>query len=90
TKATLGVTNLVIQRVSNKIAVGEKGRLAMSVTGTGKAQLFQKGQVLDITWSKVKSEDRTVFTLADGTPATFLPGNTWIEVLPEGRTLNIK
>ncbi|MDP2789513.1 MAG: DUF3048 domain-containing protein [bacterium] len=90
TKATIGVTNLVIQRISSKIAVGEKGRLTMSVTGTGKAKIFQQGQVLDVTWSKVKSEDRTVFTLADGTPATFLPGNTWIEVLPEDRTLTVQ
>ena len=90
TKATLGVTNLVVQRISSNITVGEKGRLTMKVTGTGKAKLFQHGQVVDVTWTKAKAEDRTVFTLADGTPATFLPGNTWVEVLPDNRTLTIK
>lgn len=90
TKATIGVTNLIVQRISSKISVGEKGRLSMTVTGTGKAKLFQSGQVLDVTWSKPKPEDRTTFNLADGTPATFLPGNTWIEVLPEDRTLTIQ
>jgi hypothetical protein len=90
TKATIGVTNLVVQRISSKISVGEKGRLSMTVTGTGKAKLFQRGQVVDVTWSKPTAEDRTMFTLADGTPATFLPGNTWIEVLPEDRTLTVK
>lgn len=90
TDAQIGVTNLVVQRVSSKIAVGEKGRLTMTVTGTGKAKLLQHGQVLDLNWSKPTAEDRTLFTLADGTPATFLPGNTWIEVLPEDRTLTVQ
>lgn len=90
TKATIGVTNLIVQRISSKVSVGEKGRLSMTVTGTGKAKLFQSGQVLDVTWSKPKPEDRTTFTLVDGTPATFLPGNTWVAVLPEDRTLTIQ
>jgi hypothetical protein len=90
TKAAIGVTNLIVQRISSSISVGEKGRLTMTVTGTGKAKLFQHGQVLDVTWSKPTSEARTMFTLADGSPATFLPGNTWIEVLPENRTLTVK
>lgn len=87
TSKHVGVTNLVIQRISNNIPVGEKGRLTMTVTGTGKAKVYQQGQVVDATWSKPDRESRTTFTLADGTPVTFLPGNTWIEVLPEGRTL---
>lgn len=90
TNATIGVTNLVVQRISSNIAVGEKGRLTLTVTGTGKAKLFQHGQVLDVTWSKATAEARTMFTLADGSPATFLPGNTWIEVLPEARTLTVQ
>lgn len=90
TNATIGVTNLVIQRISSKITAGEKGRLTMTVTGTGKAQLFQKGQVLNLTWSKASSEGRTMFTLPDGSPATFLPGNTWVEVLPDDRTLTVQ
>ncbi len=87
TNKQVGVTNLVVQRISNNIPVGEKGRLSMTVTGTGKAKVYQQGQVVDATWSKPARESRTTFTLADGTALTFLPGNTWVEVLPEGRTL---
>jgi hypothetical protein len=90
TNAAIGATNLIVQRISSSIAVGEKGRLTMTVTGTGKAKLFQHGQVLDVTWTKANAESRTKFTLADGSEATFLPGNTWIEVLPENRTLTVQ
>lgn len=90
TKAQIGVTNVVVQRVSSNISVGEKGRLTMTVTGTGAAKLFQQGMVRNITWTKKDKEARTVFTEADGSPVLFLPGNTWVEVLPSDRTLNVQ
>ncbi|MEK7570602.1 MAG: DUF3048 domain-containing protein [Patescibacteria group bacterium] len=90
TNAQIGVTNLVVQRISSSIGVGEKGRLTMTVTGTGSAKLFQQGTVRDVTWTKKEKNSRTVFTHADGTPVHFLPGNTWIEVLPSDRTLTVQ
>ncbi|MEK7632080.1 MAG: DUF3048 domain-containing protein [Patescibacteria group bacterium] len=90
TKTQIGVTNLIVQRISSSIAVGEKGRLSLTVTGTGAAKLFQQGTVRDVTWTKATKEARTVFTNADGSPVTFLPGNTWVEVLPSDRTLSVQ
>ncbi len=90
TKAQIGVTNLIVQRVSSNIAIGEKGRLTMTVTGTGSAKLFQQGLVREVTWTKKDKESRTLFTEADGSPALFLPGNTWVEVLPSDRTLTVQ
>lgn len=90
TKAQIGVMNLIVQRVSSNISVGEKGRLTMTVTGTGSAKIFQQGMVRDITWTKTDKEARTVFTEADGSPVLFLPGNTWVEVLPSDRTLTVQ
>lgn len=90
TKAQIGVTNLVVQRIPSKIGVGEKGRLSMTVTGTGTAQIFQQGTVRTVQWSKTDANARTVFTNTDGTPAVFLPGNTWVEVLPSDRTLTVQ
>jgi len=90
TKAQIGTTNLIVQRIPSSIGVGEKGRLTMTVTGTGSAKLFQQGMVREVTWTKKDREARTMFTNADGTPVTFLPGNTWIEVLPSDRTLTVQ
>ncbi|MFA6587527.1 MAG: DUF3048 domain-containing protein [Patescibacteria group bacterium] len=90
TKAQIKVKNLIIQTISNKIIAGEKGRLTMTVTGTGKAKIFQNGKVFDATWTKTDENSRTIFTLADGSQVKFQVGNTWIEVLPEGRTVVIE
>jgi hypothetical protein len=90
TNAQILVKNLVIQTISNDISVGEKGRLTMTVDGTGKARIFQNGMVREVTWSKTTPEARTIFTGVDGNQASFTPGNTWVEVLPEGRTVNIE
>jgi hypothetical protein len=90
TNAQILVKNLVIQNISNSIGVGEKGRLTMKVNGTGKAKIIENGTVREVTWSKTSPEARTIFTGVDGNPATFSPGNTWVEVLPEGRTVNIE
>ncbi len=59
------------------------------LTGTGTAKLFQQGKAYDVNWSKPDANSRTTFTYADGTPVVFLPGNTWIEVLPVDRTLTV-
>lgn len=90
TKAQIKVKNLIIQTISNNITVGEKGRLTMKVTGTGKAKIFQNSKVFDATWTKTDANSRTVFTLADGTEVKFQPGNFWIEALPEGRKVVIE
>lgn len=90
TKAQILVKNLVIQTISNNISVGEKGRLTMRVDGTGKAKIFQNGTVREVTWSKTSPEARTTFVGADGNPVSFVLGNTWVEVLPEGRTVTIE
>ncbi|RJO59414.1 DUF3048 domain-containing protein [Candidatus Parcubacteria bacterium] len=90
TKAQIKVKNLIIQTISNNITVGEKGRLSMKVTGTGKAKIFQNGKTFEAVWTKTDTSDRTIFTLVDGTPVKFQPGNTWIEVLPEGRQVKVE
>ncbi|PIS41055.1 MAG: hypothetical protein COT26_00110 [Candidatus Kerfeldbacteria bacterium CG08_land_8_20_14_0_20_43_14] len=90
TKAQIKVKNLIIQTISNNIMVGEKGRLTMKVTDTGKAKIFQNGKVFEATWTKTDASSRTIFSLADGTEVKFQPGNTWIEVLPEGRKVVIE
>jgi hypothetical protein len=90
TKQQIVVKNLVIQTISNNISVGEKGRLTMTVTGTGTAKVFGAGTVQNATWKKAEKNSRTTFTDANGTAVVFQPGNTWIEVLPAGRTVVVE
>jgi len=51
---------------------------------SGNGLLASGGKTIPITWSKGADDQPMVVTLADGTPALFAPGNTWIEMVPQG------
>ncbi len=46
--------------------------------GSGKAYIFQDGDVIDGTWSKAGDKDQIVFGDASGAPIKLNPGQTWI------------
>lgn len=52
------------------------------VNGSGDGVLASGGKTIPITWSKGAQDAPLVVTLADGSPAVFAPGNTWIEMVP--------
>ena len=62
------------------------------VIGTGTAYIFTAGKMLQATWSKPSRETSIALTLADGSPVTLAPGNTWVELQPktEGKLLFTK
>ena len=62
------------------------------VIGTGKAYIFTAGKMLEATWSKPSRETSISLALADGSPVTLAPGNTWVELQPktEGKLLFTK
>jgi len=57
-----------------------------TLTGaSGTGTLATGGKTIPVKWSKGSSDtDPMVLTLADGTPATLAPGNTWVELVPKG------
>lgn len=59
------------------------------VIGTGKAYIFTAGKMLEATWTKPSQTTSISLALADGTPVTLAPGNTWVELQPkvEGKLL---
>ena len=59
------------------------------VIGTGVAYIFTAGKMLQATWTKPSRETSISLALADGTPITLAPGNTWVELQPktEGKLL---
>ncbi len=46
--------------------------------GSGKAYIFQDGDVVDGTWSKASDKDQIIFGDASGAPIKLNPGQTWI------------
>jgi hypothetical protein len=59
------------------------------VIGTGKAYIFTAGKMLEAVWTKPSRETSISLALADGSPVTLAPGNTWVELQPktEGKLL---
>ena len=78
----LGPTTLVIQMV--KISPSEYGDKFGGVTplpetiGTGKAYVLRDGELFATTWNRPFAESGTSFTLPDGSPMFFAPGQAWV------------
>jgi len=53
-----------------------------AVTGTGKAIIFQNGDVIKGAWTKLKPTDREIFTDASGEEIKMVRGQTWVEIVP--------
>jgi len=57
-------------------------RLGLQTVGQGKAIIFQNGRVAEGGWQKAAEGSRTEFLNTTGETVEFLPGKTWIEVVP--------
>lgn len=82
-------TNVVIiQFVREKGPIDELKHLLYTTTGSGKALVFQNGQVIEATWKKAKRLSRTVFSTTSGKEITFTPGKIWVGIIPTGNSVD--
>lgn len=51
--------------------------------GSGKAYIFQNGDVIEGTWSKPDKSSQIVFTDVSGAEISLAPGQTWISAVPD-------
>lgn len=82
--STISVKNVVVQYAPTRLADAE-GRLSIETTGEGEAIVFQNGKSISATWKKSAPEERTRYVDETGGEIRFVPGSTWIEVLPNDR-----
>ncbi len=73
--------NVVVMQVKELSSVDVHKHNYLQVIGTGKAWIFQNGNVVEATWSKKTREGRTTFTDSKGKPVTFVRGMIWISVI---------
>jgi hypothetical protein len=86
--AQLQAANVVVLRV-DLVDTGRRDAahnpvLETVLVGTGPATVASGGHAIEATWSKASATDRVVLTGADGSPVLLAPGNTWIELVPNG------
>jgi hypothetical protein len=56
----------------------------LGVIGSGRAQVFVRGRLIDANWQKVSRDQYTTYTDGLGKVIPFKPGSTWIELVPTG------
>ncbi|MBI3397276.1 DUF3048 domain-containing protein [Candidatus Woesebacteria bacterium] len=89
-KPQLSAKNVVIMFAKEKGPVDTEHHLFYQVIGTGKALIFQNGQVIEGTWSKNSQLDREVFYDTNGKEVQIVRGQTWVEIVPSGNTVDYK
>jgi hypothetical protein len=62
---------------------------AAELIGSGPAMLFRDGRELTGTWSKSDRLTPTTFTADDGTTMQLHPGQTWVELAPQGTAISV-
>lgn len=65
---------------TNHSVVDSYGRRDIDLTSGGRGYLLQKGQLRQVEW---KNDNRRILPYIDGKVAGFVPGHTWINVIPK-------
>lgn len=79
---------VVVQFTRETGPIDEAKHLLYGTTGSGKALIFQNGQVVQGTWAKKNRLSRTVFYDSRGKEMEFARGKIWIHNLPSSQTVN--
>lgn len=77
--------NVIVQFVKTRLA-GE-GRLNIETIGEGEARIYRNGEEVLGTWKKTARDERTMYYDASGDAISFVPGTTWVAVVPTDRTV---
>jgi hypothetical protein len=88
----LRAANVVVMETGAGIADPAAGytldSILIPVIGSGTAWFFRDGTVTRGTWVQRDQQAPLQFLDVQGRPEAFNPGQTWIEVLPQGSTVN--
>ena len=68
--------------------VDNEHHMLYTVTGKGKATMFQNGNAIEGTWEKMTATDRLKFVDEKGSEIPLVRGQIWIEVLPAGNDIS--
>ncbi|MBT2638671.1 DUF3048 domain-containing protein [Bacillus sp. ISL-39] len=77
-KEPILIDNILVVQMDHRI-VDDVGRRVIDMASGGKGYLFQKGKVNEIQW---KNEAGRIVPYKDGARAGFVPGKTWINIVP--------
>lgn len=87
TKEQLTAKNVVVQLTKLVGAVDDLGHLLFVTIGSGKALVFQDGNVTVGTWAKKTRIGKTMYYDSTGQEIKFNRGNIWIEIIPNEKQI---
>ncbi|WP_179136258.1 DUF3048 domain-containing protein [Paenibacillus sp. 32352] len=76
----LTAANVLVCESKHQVLDNE-GRRDVDVTGPGKGYLLQAGRMKEVTWEQ---HNGMIRAFSEGKELAMLPGQTWIQVIPEG------
>lgn len=80
--------NLIVQYV--RVSSYDTVYRSIAVTGSGDCDYFINGRHVTGTWSRPSIAEPTTYQLYDGSIIRLEPGNTWIEMMPNTRTIKVR
>lgn len=80
TEQQLTASNILIIETEHRI-LDKVGRRNVDVFGPGKGYLVQAGVVRNVTW---ENKDGLIRAFIDSVEAELLPGQTWVQIVPNG------
>ena len=83
-------TNIIIQKISGLKVLDDKGRLEIGNIGSNSGYYISNGKSIDIKWKKDSRRAKTIYTDIQGNEITLNRGNTWVQVVSEATTIEIK
>ena len=81
--------NIITYQIKN-YSIDSAGRQTLENIGSGTGYYITNGYAVPITWEKTSRESKTIYKYEDGTPIKINDGVTWIQIQPEGKSLNIE
>ena len=80
--------NLIVQYVS--VSSYDTMYRNIALTGSGDCDYFINGRHISGIWSRPSLDEPTTYKLYDGSIIRLEPGNTWIEMMPNTRTIKVR
>lgn len=78
TKEPIQLNNIFIVEAHHQV-IDDEGRRAIDLTAGGDAYLLQKGKMKRLKW---ENRDGKLVPIENGEPVGFVPGKTWVNVVP--------
>lgn len=78
TEEAIAVDNVFIIETHHEV-IDKEGRRSVDLESGGEAYLIQKGIVKKVKW---ENEQGRIIPTKDGKPVGFVPGKTWINIIP--------